>query len=164
MSQAAINGEEVVITHNDRPILKLASFTQEKKCQPSSDRGLIQMSDNFDKSLIMEKVRLINAKLLDLSKVIIVTLLVFNSILLTLEFTGIFNQFQIKPIIIANATTIEHTLDLIRQISPLVAIPSFFLSFVAFEYDEDRYPLLFFAFSAIVVLFTAEISTQLLLY
>lgn len=33
LSQAALNGEEVVITHNERPILKLVRFTQEKNAK-----------------------------------------------------------------------------------------------------------------------------------
>lgn len=51
LSQAALNGEEVVITHNDRPILKLVCFTQEKKRQSGSAQGLIWMSPDFDKPL-----------------------------------------------------------------------------------------------------------------
>ena len=60
--QSALDGEEVIITENDQPILKLARVSEEapsalyrREAKPSrhsgSARGLISMSDDFDKPL-----------------------------------------------------------------------------------------------------------------
>lgn len=49
--QAALNGEEVIITHNNQPILKLVRFAQVKKRQSGSAQGLIWMSPDFDEPL-----------------------------------------------------------------------------------------------------------------
>jgi antitoxin (DNA-binding transcriptional repressor) of toxin-antitoxin stability system len=60
--QSALDGEEVIITENDQPILKLARVSEEapsvlhrreaKPCRQSgSARGLISISDDFDKPL-----------------------------------------------------------------------------------------------------------------
>jgi antitoxin (DNA-binding transcriptional repressor) of toxin-antitoxin stability system len=50
--QAALNGDEVMITQNDLPILKLVSVLRSpKRCQSGSDKGLIGMSPDFDQSL-----------------------------------------------------------------------------------------------------------------
>ncbi|HLO87115.1 MAG TPA: type II toxin-antitoxin system prevent-host-death family antitoxin [Nostocaceae cyanobacterium] len=50
--QAAINGDEIIITQNDQPILKLVSLIQPKKRRQSgSAKGLISMSADFDEPL-----------------------------------------------------------------------------------------------------------------
>ena len=50
--QAALDGDEVVITLNDQPVLKLVSFIQPKKRRQSgSAKGLISMSPDFDQPL-----------------------------------------------------------------------------------------------------------------
>jgi antitoxin (DNA-binding transcriptional repressor) of toxin-antitoxin stability system len=50
--QAALNGEIIIITQNDQPILKLAPVVQSKKRRRSgSAKGLIWMSDDFDQPL-----------------------------------------------------------------------------------------------------------------
>lgn len=50
--QAAQGGQEVIITQNDQPILKLMRFTQVKKRRQSgSTKGLIWISPDFDKPL-----------------------------------------------------------------------------------------------------------------
>lgn len=49
---AAVNGDEVVITKEDRPVVKLVPVAG-RKAQPrfGSARGLITMSDDFDEPL-----------------------------------------------------------------------------------------------------------------
>ena len=64
--QAALNGEEVIITENDQPVLKLVRVskadapallrridepTVETRRRSGSARGLISMADDFDKPL-----------------------------------------------------------------------------------------------------------------
>jgi antitoxin (DNA-binding transcriptional repressor) of toxin-antitoxin stability system len=50
--QAALNGDEVIITQNDQPILKLVRLAQPKKRRQSgSAKGLIWMSPDFDQPL-----------------------------------------------------------------------------------------------------------------
>lgn len=50
--QAALNGEIIIITQNDQPVLKLAPIVQsEKRRKSGSAKGLIWMSDDFDQSL-----------------------------------------------------------------------------------------------------------------
>ena len=60
--QSALDGEEVIITENDQPILRLirvsaseepsSSYDREKHPrQAGSARGLISMSDDFDEPL-----------------------------------------------------------------------------------------------------------------
>ena len=50
--QAALNGEEIVITQNNQPILKLVRCTQPKKRRQSgSAKGLITISSDFDQPL-----------------------------------------------------------------------------------------------------------------
>jgi prevent-host-death family protein len=50
--QAAVSGEEVVITENNRPVVKLVPLATERP-QPrfGSARGLIEMRDDFDAPL-----------------------------------------------------------------------------------------------------------------
>ncbi len=50
--QTALAGEEVVITRNEQPVLKLISISPVKsRRQSGSARGLIAMSDDFDEPL-----------------------------------------------------------------------------------------------------------------
>jgi antitoxin (DNA-binding transcriptional repressor) of toxin-antitoxin stability system len=50
--QTALNGDEVVITQNNEPILKIVRVNQPKKRRQSgSAKGLIWMSDDFDAPL-----------------------------------------------------------------------------------------------------------------
>ena len=50
--QAALDGDEVVITQNEQPILKLVRFSQSKKRRQSgSTKGLISISPDFDQPL-----------------------------------------------------------------------------------------------------------------
>ncbi|NWF60747.1 MAG: DUF2281 domain-containing protein [Fischerella sp.] len=50
--QAALNGDEVIITQNNQPILKLVRFTQAKKRRQSgSAKGLIWISPDFDQPM-----------------------------------------------------------------------------------------------------------------
>lgn len=50
--QAALDGDEVVITRNDQPVLKIMRFIQPKKRRRSgSAKGLISMSPDFDQPL-----------------------------------------------------------------------------------------------------------------
>jgi prevent-host-death family protein len=50
--QTALDGEEVVITQNERPVLKLVPISAVKPRRRSgSAKGLITMSDNFDEPL-----------------------------------------------------------------------------------------------------------------
>lgn len=50
--EAAINGEEVIITKNDQPVVKLVPVVQVRpRPQFGSAKGLITMSDDFDKPM-----------------------------------------------------------------------------------------------------------------
>ncbi len=50
--QIALDGDEVVITQNNKPILKIVRLNQPKKRRQSgSAKGLIWMSDDFDAPL-----------------------------------------------------------------------------------------------------------------
>lgn len=49
--QAALNGEIVIITQNDQPVLKLVPIQSEKRRKSGSAKGLISMSDDFDQPL-----------------------------------------------------------------------------------------------------------------
>ena len=50
--QTALDGEEVVITQNEQPVLKLVSISSAKsRRQRGSAKGLITMSDDFDEPL-----------------------------------------------------------------------------------------------------------------
>lgn len=50
--QAALRGDEVIITQNDQPVLKLVRVSQSKKRRQSgSARGKIVMSADFDEPL-----------------------------------------------------------------------------------------------------------------
>ncbi len=50
--QTALDGDEVVITQNNEPILKIVRLNQPKKRRQSgSAKGLICMSDDFDAPL-----------------------------------------------------------------------------------------------------------------
>ncbi len=50
--QAALNGDEVMITENDLPVLKLVSVLRSpKRRQSGSAKGLIWISPDFDQSL-----------------------------------------------------------------------------------------------------------------
>lgn len=50
--QAALNGDEIIITQNDQPVLKLVRLTPPpKRRQSGSAKGLIWMSPDFDEPL-----------------------------------------------------------------------------------------------------------------
>lgn len=50
--QEAIKGQEIVITENNVPLLKLVSISKSKpRAQFGSAKGLITMSDDFDAPL-----------------------------------------------------------------------------------------------------------------
>ena len=50
--QEAMQGQEIVITQNDMPMLKLVSIPRSKpRAQFGSAKGLITMSDDFDAPL-----------------------------------------------------------------------------------------------------------------
>ncbi|MGB9180501.1 MAG: type II toxin-antitoxin system prevent-host-death family antitoxin [Pyrinomonadaceae bacterium] len=50
--KTALEGEEVVITQNDQPVLKLVPVSNAKpRRQSGSAKGLITMSDDFDEPL-----------------------------------------------------------------------------------------------------------------
>lgn len=50
--QAALSGDEVIITQDNQPSLRLLRFTQIRKhCQSGSAKGLIWMSSDFDQPL-----------------------------------------------------------------------------------------------------------------
>jgi prevent-host-death family protein len=50
--QTALDGEEVVITQNEQPVLKLVPISAVKSHRRSgSAKGLITMSDDFDEPL-----------------------------------------------------------------------------------------------------------------
>ena len=50
--QTALDGEEIVITQNDQPVLKLVPVPAVKsRRQSGSAKGLITMSDDFDEPL-----------------------------------------------------------------------------------------------------------------
>lgn len=50
--QAALNGEEVIITQNDEPLLKLVRIVASKPRRRSgSAKGLVSMSEDFDEPL-----------------------------------------------------------------------------------------------------------------
>jgi prevent-host-death family protein len=50
--QAALDGEEIVITENERPVVKLMPVSAAKPRRRSgSAKGLISMSDDFDEPL-----------------------------------------------------------------------------------------------------------------
>ncbi|MFN2455485.1 MAG: type II toxin-antitoxin system Phd/YefM family antitoxin [Pyrinomonadaceae bacterium] len=50
--QSALDGEEIIITQNEQPVLKLVPIRAVKTCRQSgSARGLITMSDDFDEPL-----------------------------------------------------------------------------------------------------------------
>ncbi|HEV7373806.1 MAG TPA: type II toxin-antitoxin system prevent-host-death family antitoxin [Pyrinomonadaceae bacterium] len=50
--QTALDGEEIVITQNEQPVLKLMPISTVKpRRQSGSAKGLITMSDNFDEPL-----------------------------------------------------------------------------------------------------------------
>lgn len=52
--EAAINGEEVVISQDNQPVVKLVVIPQTKKRWPSqagTAKGMVWMSDDFDEPL-----------------------------------------------------------------------------------------------------------------
>jgi len=50
--QSALRGEDVVITKNDQPVLKLVRVAQpQKRRQSGSAKGLISMSEDFNQPL-----------------------------------------------------------------------------------------------------------------
>ncbi len=52
--EAAMNGEEIIITKDEQPVVKLTPVTQHTKRYPAkagSAKGLITMSDDFDEPL-----------------------------------------------------------------------------------------------------------------
>lgn len=55
--EAAINGEEIIITKGEEPLVKLIPVPEIKKRRPAkagSAKGLITMSDDFDEPLTEE--------------------------------------------------------------------------------------------------------------
>ncbi len=48
--ETALEGEEVIITQNDEPVLKLARVAQPRR-KSGSSKGQIRMSENFDEPL-----------------------------------------------------------------------------------------------------------------
>lgn len=61
--QEAIKGQEIVITENDMPLLKLVSIAKSKpRAQFGSAKGLITMSDDFDAPLEDFKEYMQNSK------------------------------------------------------------------------------------------------------
>jgi antitoxin (DNA-binding transcriptional repressor) of toxin-antitoxin stability system len=51
--QSALGGEEIIITQNQQPILKLIQFLQpSKRRQRGSAKGQIEMSPDFDAPLL----------------------------------------------------------------------------------------------------------------
>lgn len=51
--EAAINGEEIIITKDEQPVVKLTPVIPEKKRSPlfGSAKGLITITDDFDEPL-----------------------------------------------------------------------------------------------------------------
>lgn len=51
--EAAINGEEIIITKDEQPVVKLTPVIPEKKRSPlfSSAKALITITDDFDEPL-----------------------------------------------------------------------------------------------------------------
>ena len=50
--QAALNGEEVVLTRNDEPVLKLVPVSQPKpRRKAGTAKGMISMTEDFDEPL-----------------------------------------------------------------------------------------------------------------
>ncbi|MFM2380075.1 MAG: hypothetical protein RLZZ143_2655 [Cyanobacteriota bacterium] len=50
--QSALKGDEIIITQNDQPVLKLVRLTPPpKRRQSGSAKGLIRMSPDFDEPL-----------------------------------------------------------------------------------------------------------------
>lgn len=49
--EAALGGEEIVITKDDQPVVKLTPVLQVKRRQPGSAKGLVTISDDFDEPL-----------------------------------------------------------------------------------------------------------------
>ncbi len=50
--EAAIRGEEIVITKDDQPVVKLTPVSSVKRRrQPGSAKGLVTISDDFDEPL-----------------------------------------------------------------------------------------------------------------
>jgi antitoxin (DNA-binding transcriptional repressor) of toxin-antitoxin stability system len=49
--RAALNGDEIIFTQDNRPVLKLVRVEQRKRRQSGSAKGQIQMSDDFDEPL-----------------------------------------------------------------------------------------------------------------
>jgi antitoxin (DNA-binding transcriptional repressor) of toxin-antitoxin stability system len=50
--QSALRGDEIIITQNDQPVLKLVRLTPpSKRRQSGSAKGLIWISDDFDQPL-----------------------------------------------------------------------------------------------------------------
>lgn len=50
--EAALGGEEIVITKDDQPVVKLTPVSSVKRRrQPGSAKGLVTISDDFDEPL-----------------------------------------------------------------------------------------------------------------
>ncbi|MBD2179937.1 type II toxin-antitoxin system Phd/YefM family antitoxin [Aerosakkonema funiforme] len=52
--EAALEGEEIVITKDDKPVLKLSPISPAKKSWPAkagSAKGLVTISDDFDEPI-----------------------------------------------------------------------------------------------------------------
>ena len=50
----ALNGEEIIITENKKPLLKLVLFRQKQSQRPAlfgTDKGIISITDDFDDPL-----------------------------------------------------------------------------------------------------------------
>lgn len=95
----------------------------------------------------MNRVFFVYRYLLSSLKIVGTTLLLIDLLLLILEFVGLFDYLQIKTIILAN----QYTFRLSGQIIGLVGFFSFLLGVLAFEYDEDPYPIFYLGVS---ILFT----------
>ena len=49
--EKAINGEEIVITKDEQPVVKLVAVSLKRRRQPGSAKGLMTISDDFDEPL-----------------------------------------------------------------------------------------------------------------
>ncbi|MCU0566564.1 MAG: DUF2281 domain-containing protein [Oculatellaceae cyanobacterium Prado106] len=49
--QSALQGEEIIITRDNHPILKLVQYSSQKRRQRGSARGQIWMASDFDEPL-----------------------------------------------------------------------------------------------------------------
>lgn len=55
--EAVLNGEEIVITENNQPVVKLTPLLPVKRRrQPGSAKGLVTISDDFDEPLEIHRL------------------------------------------------------------------------------------------------------------